>query len=642
MRIKWLSLVRVLGLAMVLVYHFFRHLLPGGFFGVDLFFTLSGYLTTALIVEEFRNTGTFRWLDFCKRRFKRIFPPLFLAVIITLPFALLISPDFTGGIARQAAGALGFMTNYLEILGGGSYEAQLLPHLFIHTWSLALEMHYYLLWGLACLGLAVLIWILVKKTGKRQGALKIALAVPAIILAGLSWWTMQRLFAADPGNPTRAYFDSLSHAFPFFVGSAAGALFGIKIKKKTAARLNNPLSFFASIAVMALAAGGLVAMGVLFNFNGEKTYQYGFALAALLAVTIICMARVLHEATPGMKRDPKPISFAADTSYGVFLFHWPLYIVFSNVITQNWLASLVTFALSLGFAAMTFYGVEPLIQGKTQLKLLLKKHGAMKIFYPAVAMLCLFGLAGSAQVIARAPTVTGLEMPIMVGNIYQDAESAAALHGRVAAIPAEPVKERDRTPFWADAAHDPSLADDTWVPAVNIHSIPGGVNFMGDSISLGVDRLLRETIPDSIVDSEVSRHLWQGREILLEWQADGSLREYVVIALGANDGGVTKAWREQIDGMLEELPSGRRVVFVTPYLGRPVPGLDYIEIAAYYRELAQTLPYVTVADWALVAAERPELLASDGIHLDGKTAQQVYLDVVLQGIDEAGRKQGKG
>jgi len=464
--------------------------------------------------------------------------------------------------------------------------------------------------------------------------LKITLAGLSTVLAGLCWWNMRRLFAAS--NPTRAYFDSLSHALPFFAGSAAGALFGIKMEGKTAAKLNTRLCLAISIAVTALAAGGLVTMGVFFTFNEERTYQYGFALAALLAVSILCGLRALHEATPHIKRDPRALSFFADTSYGVYLFHWPLYIVFGNLISRTWLASLIALILSLGLAAMTFYGIEPLLRGKKPWE----KHRVMKIAYPAVAMLCLFGLAESVQVIARAPEINNLELPIMVGNIYQDAESAAALHGRAAAIPAEPVADRGRAPFWADAAHDPSLAGGAWVPAVRIHAIPGGVSFIGDSVALSADRLLRETIPDCTIDLEVSRKLGMGREVLREWQAEGSLRETVVIALGTNDGAEALV---HLDGILGELPAGCRVVLVTPYLAKPERGIDDRVIAAYYRALAQTLPYVTVADWADVVAGRPDLLGADGYHLNysNRKAAQVYTDIVLEGIAQAGKKEGK-
>ena len=639
MKIKWLGLVRVLGLALVLVYHFFKDLLPGGFFGVDLFFTLSGYLTTALFIEEFRKSGGFKWLDFCKRRFLRIFPPLLLSIIITLPFALLISPDFTGGIARQTAGALGFVTNYLEILGGGSYEAQLLPHLYIHTWSLALEMHFYLVWGLVCLGAVALLWLLVKNEKRRLPALKLALGIPAVICAVLCWWNMQRLFAANPGNPTAAYFDSLSHGLPFFIGAAAGALFGIKIKKSTAQRLNSPVCAGASIAALVLAAGGLVFMGLRFGFTEARTYKYGFLLASLLAAAIILASRALHEATPNLKRDPRAVSFIADTSYGVYLFHWPLYIVFGSIIAQNWLVSLVTFALSLGLAALSFYGAEPLLHKKTGLKEFLRDKPWLKITALATAILCVLGLAGSAAVLVRAPEINSLELPIMVGNVYQDAESAAELYNRAAAIQAEPIKDREKIVTWGDAVHNPSLADGEWIPAVHIESIPGGVSFLGDSVALGADRLLRDTIPNSYVNSEVSRSLIAGRQLLRDWQADGSLREYVVISLGSNGYG---DWQAQIDGMLAELPAGCRVVFVTPFIGKPVKDIKDKEIAAYYRQLEQELPYVTVAEWAQAIAQHQDYLASDKIHLNGSKARQLFVDTVLQGIARAGEKPGKG
>ena len=229
----------------------------------------------------------------------------------------------------------------------------------------------------------------------------------------------------------------------------------------------------------------------------------------------------------------------------------------------------------------------------------------------------------------------------MVGNIYQDAESVAGLQARVIAIPADPVTVRVNPPFWADAVHDPSLADGAWTPMITIDAIPGGVSFLGDSVSLGADRLLRENIPDLYIDSEISRLLEMGREILLEWQEDGSLREYVVIALGTNDGDENFKWKGDVDGMLEELPAGCRVVFVTPYIGKPDPGISEKEIAAYYRELAQALPYVTVADWAEAIEPYPDLLASDKTHLLGNKAAQLFADVVLMGIDEAGRKEGK-
>ena len=156
MRIKWFSLVRITGLLLVLLYHFFQKVFPGGFIGVDIFFTFSGFLITALLIDEFARHQKIDLNGFLRRRFYRIVPPLVFMVLLVMPFTFLVRRDFIAGIGTQIAAVFGFVTNFYEMLSGGSYESQFIPHLFIHTWSLALEVHYYVLW-------ALLAWFLGKK-----------------------------------------------------------------------------------------------------------------------------------------------------------------------------------------------------------------------------------------------------------------------------------------------------------------------------------------------------------------------------------------------------------------------------------------------------------------------------------------------
>ena len=131
------SLIRITGLLLVLLYHFFQTIFPGGFFGVDVFFTFSGFLITSLLLEEFGKARQIDLLGFFKRRFYRIVPPVVLMVLVTMPFTFLVRQDYVAGIGGQIAGVLGFMTNFYELLTGGSYESQFIPHLFVHNWSLA-------------------------------------------------------------------------------------------------------------------------------------------------------------------------------------------------------------------------------------------------------------------------------------------------------------------------------------------------------------------------------------------------------------------------------------------------------------------------------------------------------------------------
>ncbi|MDU5603893.1 MAG: hypothetical protein E6047_04780, partial [Mogibacterium sp.] len=109
MRIKWFSLVRVTGLLLVLLYHFFQKAFPGGFIGVDIFFTFSGFLITALLIDEFARKQEIDYLAFLKRRFYRIVPPL----------VFMVQRDYVASIGTQIAAVFGFVTNFFEMATGG-------------------------------------------------------------------------------------------------------------------------------------------------------------------------------------------------------------------------------------------------------------------------------------------------------------------------------------------------------------------------------------------------------------------------------------------------------------------------------------------------------------------------------------------
>ena len=124
-------MVRVTGLLLVLLYHFYKTIFPGGFVGVDVFFTFSGYLITALLIDEYSKHRKIDILGFYRRRFYRIVPPLVLMVLMVIPFTYLVRRDYVANIGTQIAAALGFTTNFYEIMTGGNYESQFVPHLFL-------------------------------------------------------------------------------------------------------------------------------------------------------------------------------------------------------------------------------------------------------------------------------------------------------------------------------------------------------------------------------------------------------------------------------------------------------------------------------------------------------------------------------
>ena len=151
-RLPGLDGLRALAVGAVLVFHLRATWLPGGFLGVDVFFVISGFLITTLLLRERARTGRLDLPRFWRRRARRLVPALVLVVVTSTVLARFLEPDLLVGIGRQTLGALTFTTNWLEISAGTDYFHATSPQLFMTFWSLAVEEQFYLLWPLLLLG----------------------------------------------------------------------------------------------------------------------------------------------------------------------------------------------------------------------------------------------------------------------------------------------------------------------------------------------------------------------------------------------------------------------------------------------------------------------------------------------------------
>ena len=579
MRIKWFSLIRITGLFLVLLYHFFQTVFPGGFFGVDVFFTFSGFLITALLLEEFGQKGKIDLLGFFRRRFYRIFPPVVLMVLLVMPFTFLVRQDYVAGIGGQIAGVLGFMTNFYEMLTGGSYESQFIPHLFVHNWSLAVEVHYYILWGLA-------VWFLSKRA-KASGQLR-----GMIFLLSSATFMISFLFmfigSFIVSSYSTVYFSSLTHVYPFFLGSVLATLVGVRHVTPLLKRLNQTLDFKQTLLVFSAGLGVLLLLTFFVKFNYLFAYLFGFLLASLAALLMIVAARLLHEKTPTIE-EPKAISFLADTSYAVYLFHWPFYIIFSQLM-GNLLAVILTIIFSYLFASLSFYVIEPLIAGKSG-KLLQEAKGIphiKPIFASSVGVLSLMTLV----VILIAPQVGAFETDLTVNGLHQAQTNIT------------------RTKTMADQAE------------ASRYNIADGVSIIGDSVTLRASAALKELLPSAQIDGQVSRNTKQANALMLNYSQNKALPKIVVIATGVNNPENSKA---DLDLLITNLPKGHQLVLVTPYEGdKNQETQAYVEqYATYARELAQKYPYIALADWNQVSKDHPEIWkGTDQVHFGSDTAKQ--------------------
>ena len=283
----------------------------GGFLGVDAFFVLSGYLITSLLLVEWRERGSIALLAFWARRARRLLPALFLMLVgVALYAVFLAGPLELGRIRDDALATIGYVANWRPIFAGQSYFDQFsMPSPLRHTWSLAIEEQYYVIWPLLLLVLMRL----------RRLSLGTLLAVTLVLLVA-SALLMGLLFT--PGSdPSRVYYGTDTRAQSLLVGAALAMLL---------LRLGPVRGEFTG---QMLQMGGLqcaFALGFLWSITSENNtllYRGGFLFLAL-AVAVVIAAAVQPKAGPiGKALSLPPLRALGLISYGVYLWHWPVYLI---------------------------------------------------------------------------------------------------------------------------------------------------------------------------------------------------------------------------------------------------------------------------------------------------------------------------
>lgn len=597
MRIKWFSLIRITGLLLVLLYHFFQTIFPGGFFGVDVFFTFSGFLITSLLLEEFGKKSQIDLLGFFKRRFYRIVPPVVLMILVTMPFTLLVRQDYVAGIGGQIAGVFGFVTNFYEMLTGGSYESQFIPHLFVHNWSLAVEVHYYILWGLA-------VWFLSKrsKSSSQLRGTVFLLSAGAFILSFFSMF-IGSLMASSYSS---VYFSSLTHVYPFFLGSILATVVGVRQTTDLVKQFDRMWDLRQNLLVFAAGLLVLLLLTFFIKFTYLFAYLFGFLLASLAAMVMIFAARVLHEKTPEIQ-EPRIITFLADTSYAVYLFHWPFYIIFSQLM-GNLLAVILTVIFSYFFAILSFYIIEPLIAGRTNpfIRKISKLPHIKSISASSVGILGVIALV----ITIVSPQVGAFETDLMV-NGFKQAQT--------------------------NIGQTKTLAEQAELSRLGISE---GTSLIGDSVALRANTALQEALPEANINAQVSRTTKQANDIMLLNSQNKALLKTVVIATGVNN---PEGYKNDLDSIVSNLPKGHHLILVTPYEGDKSKDTytSVEQYATYARELAEKTPYVSIADWNKVSKEHPEIWAgTDQVHFGNDNSKleegaKLYAETIAAAVKAA-------
>ncbi len=347
--------IRALAVAAVLLFHADFRWIPGGFLGVDVFFVVSGYLITSLLLEERRGSMTNDLKQFWLRRARRLLPALLAMTTVTCTYAAVFVPDALYHLRRDVLAALTYSTNWWLIASHQSYfDALGRPPLLRHLWSLAVEEQWYLLWPLVFVGAITLVRGRVER-----------LVLPLIVAAVASSVWMAILF--DPGaDASRVYFGTDTHISGLLLGAAAAMVWTPWRWPHAAGRHLVKLDLFGWLALVLLAV-------VMLRYGEDSTllYRGGFFVVALLSLVVVAVSVHPGALTLRAALSLPPLRYLGSRSYGLYLWHWPVFMVTRHQ-DYPWmdqrLRTALQFAVTLALTEVSFRLVERPIRSGSALR----------------------------------------------------------------------------------------------------------------------------------------------------------------------------------------------------------------------------------------------------------------------------------
>jgi peptidoglycan/LPS O-acetylase OafA/YrhL len=549
--------LRALAVIAVMFYHLGFSWIPGGFLGVDLFFVISGYVITRMLLDSIAQSGGLDLRGFYLARLRRLLPALLFMLTTTVIAVGIWAPDTIKRLLVDTPFALTGTINWWLVANEQDYfESIGRPPLLQHTWSLAVEAQFYLIWPL-------ILYFILKKFGKKHipvAALSIAAASGiALLLVSVS------IDAANASKVSHVYFGTDTHSIGLFLGAALAVSwipqnFRVEISRKGQ-------NFIDGIGVIGFI--GILATFLFIDASNPAMYKIAFPLAGIFGAAII--ASIVHPASrfaPVLQN--KVLLWIGERSYAIYLWHWVIFQVTRPTVDlagQAWALYSLRILIVFALADISLRYIElPIRRGVIQYWIKGRKYRTKKERNRQTSLLS----AATVIVVVIAAIVS-----VRAISIASDARTAL---------------EKSLTVDTSKAI--PAEKDGLWVT--------------GDSVILGIRSVLEENHPISLVNARIGRQAPELLEVLIQDQPQ-ALDSPIIFNLGNNNA----LSREQVEQIFEAVKGQPQIIVVNTAVPRPWrDGNNQI-----IREVAANYPQADVIDWNELSNGRPEYFAPDGVHL---------------------------
>jgi peptidoglycan/LPS O-acetylase OafA/YrhL len=567
--------LRAIAVTAVVLYHLGISWIPGGFLGVDLFFVISGYVITRLILDSINQSSALDLRAFYAARLRRIYPGFLFMVVCTIIFIGVWAPEAIKRFLSDLPFALTGTINWLLVARQQDYfETVGRPPLLQHTWSLAVELQFYLIWPIILLGV-------LKYFGKKNIA-RIALVIAMVSGTTLFFVSLQ-LDQSNAQQISHIYFGTDTHSLGLFLGSALAVSW---IPQNLSADIEKRAQdVIDGIGVFGLL--GLISTFLFIDESNASLYRIAFPLAGIFGcLVIISLVHPASRFAPIIST--APFRWVGQRSYGIYIWHWVIFQVTRPSVDlsgQTWALYLARVLLVLALADISLRWVEiPFRQGLVQNWFRGMKYRSAKV-----------KLRQQISVLTSIIMVLAVTTSISFQAINKTDEIRNQL-----------VQDS------GDAQSQQDLGSTT------------GLWVTGDSVILGIRSKLEAKEHISLINARVGR---QAPELLAVMRVDQTSvpSSPVVFNLGNNN-----ALSEQTVVDIFEIVKNQPQIIV---VNTAVPRAWKDANNAIISKVAANYPNTKVVDWDRISTGRPELFAPDGVHLS-PTGSDVYVDLVLSVISK--------